>query len=242
MALSFQCGICRKVIHVPDGSEGKKTRCPGCYSIIKVPFSGSVQLIDPDQVAPLEDADDPLGISGKTESRWEPSESEPAVGSNPFAADPVALPHAEAPVDTIEMRQAMLRRRRSTLATLSIVLVAIGLLFLIFNGLSVTMQLIRLIDESSDDMGRIAALCGSIVILGAQIITLFALNEVRLFRSYSTARTGMILAMIPFTYPAMCLVLPLGLAVWGMMLLSDNDVCESFHSEGGPGRLNDTPS
>ncbi len=58
MSISFACPGpgCGKTIHVPDGSEGKKARCPSCKAVVAVPAppavedEGPIALAEPEEL------------------------------------------------------------------------------------------------------------------------------------------------------------------------------------------------
>ncbi|QDU73408.1 hypothetical protein Pan97_03790 [Bremerella volcania] len=232
MPISFHCETCRRSICVPDGSEGKKTRCPECYSIVQIPFHGNTTLLTvPKQpeFAPSEVDDDPLGISGKKESRWDPQEP---TSSNPFADQP-APPPIERPSTPRPGHPRDTTKKQKTLKNLAAILLALGVPMLVFSLLAVSSRVLALIDNPTDDSQTLGALGGMATLLLVQVVTLIALNEARVMRNYATARTGMILAIIPLSYPAALMVVPLGLAIWGVALLYDPDVRAAFDSEQG---------
>lgn len=233
MPISFHCETCRRSICVPDGSEGKKTRCSYCASIVRVPFSGSPKLLtvqDVPEVAPLED-DDPLGIVGKTESRWDqpaPQQSSP----NPFADQPDPVP-VEMPTTPQPVQTGNTIGKQKSLKILATILLVLGVPGLIAGLLTVSKQVILYIDHPTGDPPTIASLALMVVFFTMQMITMVGLNEARVMRNYLTARAGMIMAIIPIFYPAACLVVPLGLTIWGVAILYDPVIRDSFKSEQG---------
>lgn len=231
MPISFHCETCRRSICVPDGSEGKKTRCPNCYSIVRIPFSGSPKLLttpDVPEVAPLEE-EDPLGITGKTESRWDaPPPNQPSP--NPFAERPEPSP-VESPQAPLPGQPRDTTQKQKILKALAIALMLLGVPSLVFGLLMIGVRVVVIFEYPTDDPRTLAALAGLITVFIVQVLTLIALNEARIMRNYITARTGMILAIIPFSYPAALLIVPLALAIWGVAILYDPDVRAAFESE-----------
>ncbi|PQO36831.1 hypothetical protein C5Y96_06600 [Blastopirellula marina] len=240
MPISFHCETCRRSICVPDGSEGKKTRCPNCYSIVQIPFSGSPKLSTMTEVpkesefAPLVD-DDPLGIVGKTESRWDQPTQQPSI--NPFADQP-DLP-ASAPATAVLPKQPAPNKHKSipsqasTVSLLATILMLLSLIMLIPSLLSIGANVIALDDIGMGNPEQVGSLAGMITVFVLQILTIIALNEARTLRNYSTARTGMVLALIPCSNPATLLIIPLGLAIWGVLLIHAPQVRDAFESERG---------
>lgn len=47
MAIEFDCPNCRTRIRTPDEAAGKKARCPNCQQVSPVPFSSSLQPLNP---------------------------------------------------------------------------------------------------------------------------------------------------------------------------------------------------
>lgn len=41
MHIEFECQKCQKKLRVPEGQEGKKLKCPGCESLVRVPRHGN---------------------------------------------------------------------------------------------------------------------------------------------------------------------------------------------------------
>lgn len=64
MSIRFACSGCGRTIHVPDGSEGKKARCPSCKAVVTVPApsaaedEGPIRLAEPEEPAPSREADE----------------------------------------------------------------------------------------------------------------------------------------------------------------------------------------
>jgi len=224
MPISFHCETCRRSICVPDGSEGKKTRCPECYSIVRIPFSGNTSLLSaPDEPKfATPEADDPLGITGKTESRWdnpEPAQAQPATSS---PTPPVSPSQPSDPSQQL-----------TTLKILATALMAFGVITLVILLPFAVVRIMALVDQPTTDLIVLGKMAGIVVLFFVQLVTVIALNEARLRRNYTTARTGMILAILPFSNPSACLLLPLALAIWGLAILLKREVRATFKSEQG---------
>ncbi|MEW4565114.1 hypothetical protein AB1K70_21495 [Bremerella sp. JC770] len=246
MPISFHCETCRRSICVPDGSEGKKTRCPECYSIVRVPFSGNATLLsvpdEPKFATPV--VEDPLGITGKTESRWDNPESvhaSPATSSpippvspapGPAAKTPSPSPPSPSLPGDASQPQTTLKRL-ATLKVLATVLMAFGVIALVVTLLFAVVRILALVDQPTNDLVVLGKMAGIVVLFFVQLGTVIALNEARIRRNYTTARTGMILAILPFSNPAACLLLPLALTIWGLAILLKRDVRAAFKSEQG---------
>lgn len=39
MPIEFNCSACSKLLRVPEGSAGKKAKCPGCQTVLQIPYS-----------------------------------------------------------------------------------------------------------------------------------------------------------------------------------------------------------
>ena len=72
MPIQFSCSQCQKMMKAPDGTEGKKARCPACSAITQIPAVAAAAAVPVAQAArptPAPAMDFP-----------------PAVSDNPFAA------------------------------------------------------------------------------------------------------------------------------------------------------------
>jgi phage FluMu protein Com len=76
MPIEFQCAQCSKVLRVPDGSAGKKAKCPSCAAIVEVPAATAQPTDDEYKVAPLGQPSSPAP---------DPNPFADAKGSSPFA-------------------------------------------------------------------------------------------------------------------------------------------------------------
>lgn len=232
MPISFHCETCRRSICVPDGSEGKKTRCSYCASIVQIPFGGSPKLLtgtDIPEVAPLE-FDDPLGIVGKNESRWDPPEQAPDP-SNPYVSTARNQPLEVLDREANESSDVIAARHQTTLANLAVILMGLGGLFLVFMLVNLFFQITSMVNRpfpTADTIGRMAL---STTVVFVQLGTIMALNEARMLRKYWTGCIGMMMAIFPIFNPAACLVFPIGLAIWGLVLILRNDVRTAFESQ-----------
>jgi len=227
MPIRFHCETCRRSLCVPDGSEGKKTRCPECYSIVRIPFSGNValQTVESPQDT-IEETEDPLGITGKNESRWDIPEPEPP-SANPFADPPAGQTGPQALKPSSD-QPSDLARKQQALKTIATILIVFAVFMLVGTLLWVITRIMVFADNPTGDPRSLGSLAGVVTIFVVQMVTIVALNEARKMGNYTTARTGMILAIIPLSNPAACLIVPLGLAIWGMSILADAEVRDAF--------------
>lgn len=76
MPIEFPCTACNKLLRVPDGSVGKKAKCPSCQTVLEIPISSSSPPADP-FAAPA----GTTGPSAPAQSDQVPSNQ----GSSPFS-------------------------------------------------------------------------------------------------------------------------------------------------------------
>lgn len=232
MPISFQCETCRRSVCVPDGSEGKKTRCPECYSIVRIPFSGNTTLLKvpekPEFATP--EVEDPLGITGKTESRWD-QPTQPQPSPNPFAETAESPPPPSPPPELNRADDVQAVRHQTQLTNLATILMALGGIFLVGMLVTLFFEITSYVDRPIPGLQTIFGMAMTTVVCFIQLATIMALNEARMLRKYTTACVGMAMAIIPFCNPATCLVFPLGLAVWGLILILRRDVRAAFESQ-----------
>jgi len=73
MSIKFSCGECQKKMKAPDGTEGKKARCPACSAITRIPVAVAAAAAVP--VAQI-----------ATPAPAPAMDSPPAASGNPFEA------------------------------------------------------------------------------------------------------------------------------------------------------------
>ncbi|MGO9468879.1 MAG: PrsW family glutamic-type intramembrane protease [Isosphaeraceae bacterium] len=96
MAITFDCG-CGKSLRAKDEFAGKKTKCPGCGSILTIPTLEQVPR-DEDEVATylLEPENKPAHSSVAQPSSFAPASSEPVSRSAPAPRTPEVKPAPKA--------------------------------------------------------------------------------------------------------------------------------------------------
>ena len=89
MPIEFRCQACNKLLRVPDGSAGKKAKCPDCQTVIQIPAASPPQssppqppsLLDEEAIPELE----PPIVRGPEASPFSPQGSDPLSATpNPF--------------------------------------------------------------------------------------------------------------------------------------------------------------
>ncbi|PQO45618.1 hypothetical protein [Blastopirellula marina] len=235
MPISFHCETCRGSIRVADGSEGELTRCPECFSIVPVPFEKRKTTKQAKQTAP---ADDPLGIEGDIQSRWDevypdaqPIE-EPEPSANPFTYEP-PQPLPEKPTElpereTLTPEQVAQKLTQLALAT-SVLLLASTLSTLCIAAL-LGFWVYMVVSTSSYRFTPILLGVLIAVILAMHLVTLRFLFEARFRRDYSRSVIGTSLSLIPLLNLAAVLSFPY--SFWGLILLAKPQVRMHFRGEG----------
>ena len=84
MSIQFSCGECQKKMKAPDGTEGKKARCPSCSAITRIPVAVAAAAAVPvaqvarPAAAPVAQMRSPAPATTM--------DSPPALSDNPFEA------------------------------------------------------------------------------------------------------------------------------------------------------------
>lgn len=79
MPIQFSCSQCQKKMKAPDGTEGKKARCPACSAITRIPTTAVAAA-----AVPVAQVARPTPVATKTAA------PPPPVDDNPFAAPTTA--------------------------------------------------------------------------------------------------------------------------------------------------------
>ncbi|PQO32671.1 zinc ribbon domain-containing protein [Bremerella cremea] len=261
MPISFRCETCRRSIRVPDGSEGKPTRCPDCYSIQLIPFPAPSKPSPKKQkkTAQPGEVEDPLGITGKNESRWEPtyprnpstedkpannfspptstSTAPPELTNNPFAdveaiayEGGITAPYTTTTTDDEMWMHERAGKGRQTLVVLSVILMAISTAMIFLALVVLAARVVSFIGQPFQDPRWVARLAGGMILVGLQVATLFALNEARRLGNWTSAVTGMILSLLPCCNLTTLLLIPAFLPIWGLVLLFRPEIKAQFIS------------
>ena len=126
MPIQFECDSCGTGVKVPDGSEGRKVKCPRCNTMLLVPRAEPVVAQMPTQAPQLEtdqspgnEQEDPLAaLAAAAETRQPmpapaPAPETPTPKLKPVVAPPTASPDAKAPARPTPSRQPQAATTRS---------------------------------------------------------------------------------------------------------------------------------
>ncbi|MEX2358973.1 MAG: hypothetical protein WEE51_11655 [Pirellulaceae bacterium] len=245
MPFQFECTRCREDIKVPDGTGGKKTRCPHCQAVIEIPMR---QVAEP-QPTPHQD---PLADLQPEHSR-EPAPSPPpmrpvsrgeperAAGEipqrNPFGEtfqepqeeNPYATPSfkpkgGDASGSFLQRDPAEARQKLLIPSVIALVVIVGSVLMvglLVFGGVILVIE--------GDDEG-VATLTMMSVFLALQMPALIGILSATFRWNYTLAWVGFICSLVPCTNACAGSVLPIAVAIWGMVVLSDPAVRQQFRS------------
>src|SRR5690554_4173576 len=112
MPINFACSNCQRTIRVPDGTEGKKTKCPRCEHVQPIPETSEVAL-------PADDPPADVPWEGDAASQATPAKDlgpsnpfgDASAGANPYASPPTTDPYGPPsgkPVSRESARQALM--------------------------------------------------------------------------------------------------------------------------------------
>lgn len=229
MPIDFDCAVCKHRIRVPDGAEGKRTKCPKCSAIQPVPSeSDELQLKD----SP-EEAEPPRRPSVR--EVFQPAEPEPAKPekSSYSSFEPEEPEDDDAPTygeDAVKVSSDRLEAMEKIQTPVLICLILAGL-GIASNLVTLVISAIGIIGEGARGMDTVIHLSMYAIGFGFAIGLLgfacFSLMQARDLRSYGLAWAGFIITLLPCS----CLFpLSLPISIWGMMVLSDNSVQRQFNS------------
>lgn len=222
MPIQFRCSRCLDEISVPDGTAGKKTRCPHCQQVQEIPAPQT--SVAP--AAPQSTSDSPYEAAPCPEEFFRESFS--ADPSNPFASPSAS---AQAPNqfsgNMSESVRAGLRQKLLIPAIIQTVMVGLGFLTCVGYGV---MGVILLFEPAERD--------GGLLMLGIyltwsvlHILGLVGLTGAIRFSSIGWAWAGFIIPIFSFPLLNCCCplsIFPLGVSVWGMVCLSDPKIRSLF--------------
>lgn len=207
MPINFTCDACRKEIRVPDGTEGKKTKCPFCQAVQSIPLSsGEPKLGDPQTVPPTS----PFGSVDMTDPD-NPFASPGSSGSRPIAATGRILPLGE------------LRQRLLIPTIVQFVFVCLGMMVAL--GYSV-MGIVMMVLDNQPGMVFMAVFYGVAALL--HIPALIGLVAAWRQSSFVWAWVGFIMSVLPPSSCCSCLGVPIGVGIWGMIVLADPQTRQLF--------------
>ncbi|MHC2068504.1 hypothetical protein ACYFX5_13650 [Bremerella sp. T1] len=231
MSIRFHCDTCRRPIRVPDGSEGKKARCPECFSIVRIPFEdGAISSSDFDLAIPNEE--DPLGIKDPENIRLE-AEPTPQAESNPFAATIEAskIDYEPDVADTSfpGTSSKKFKQYRFELRLCTTVVMICCLIALVLMTIGVGVELMEFFEGKRHE-GILYRTVGLLPVILLHIGTLLCLSEARLMRNLRIAWLGLILSLIPFANYSVCLLFPAAFTFWAMHTLNRDEITFAFQS------------
>ena len=249
MSIDFPCSNCRQTVRVPDGTEGKKTKCPKCQQVQVIPDKNSFGSPTPPPASPTPTPPPPSPSTPQPpqkESVWDDltPESQPAAAaasSNPFgdAPDPFGAPSSNPYSSPAHSSGAYPSRPASREEARSkLIGPAIGVLVTTFLGFltQVIFMIAMLSDLSSqsnlnDAEDVIAIIIVMLFMFGLPILlSLFCIaTMIRAFyvRNYGLVMSGFIIALTPFSGGCSCFI-TIWFAIWGLVIMSDDGVKAAF--------------
>ncbi|MFN3152420.1 hypothetical protein [Bremerella sp.] len=229
MPIDFDCAVCKHRIRVPDGTEGKRTKCPKCNAIQPVPSeSDELQLKDsPGEPAPtrrpgIRDAFQPTEPEPPRKEKSSFSDFDPPKEDNPYAPA-----YGE---DAVKVSSARMEAMEKLQTPVLICLILAGL-GIAANLVTLIISVINIIGDGARGTDAVVELASYAVGFGFAIGLLgfacFGLMQARDLKSYGLAWAGFIITLLPCSC---CFPLSLPISIWGMMVLSDNSVQRQFTS------------
>lgn len=239
MPIDFPCSSCHQTVRVPDGTEGKKTKCPKCQQIQVIP--GKDPLGSPTAPTPPPASQPPA----KKDSVWddltrESPESASQPSSNPFSdgPDPFGAPSdnpylSPAPSSSsYAPRTASRDEARSKLMGPAIGILVSNGLGLVFVGLAAVVTVIDLMDGGFNaNRGGpevlVVSLIQLVIPLLFTIVTITAMIRALSVRNYGLVMTGFILSITPCSGGICCLI-GMAFGIWGIVVMNDDSVKAAF--------------
>jgi len=259
MPIDFPCNNCQSKIRVPDGSGGKKTKCPKCATVQVIP-TGTAPPSNPTPPVnpPSEKKEDDFWGDIKSESSggspdlFGGSGTSGGLGgggsteSNPFsdppsstdAANPYASPAGGASNYQAKKTVTVESAKSSMMgpAICQIVTTVLSVLFhvLIFGVQIFAMQDQQFAQEFDSDAERIGFYIGFLgypaLITLFGIFIIFAMLQAMKLQSYGIVMAGFIIALIPCTTGCYCYIFHVGFSIWGIVVLADSGIRSVFRS------------
>lgn len=207
MPIEFQCTRCREAIRVPDGAEGKRTKCPQCQDIQTVPGESFIAAQTPSKP----ETDNPF--------------KDQAEASNPYVSPHASSPPT-APQTSRESRAAARARLYTPVVICQVMMLLMLLVVFLWAGFA-----FYIITDIPNAAGGAAEPWYLVVVAiaiffqtGLIVIGLYGLRHAANLQSVAWAWVGLVVtAFIGLN----CLLL-LPFAIWGMVVLADADVKKAF--------------
>ncbi|WDI44109.1 hypothetical protein [Bremerella sp. P1] len=240
MSIDFPCSNCHQTVRVPDGTEGKKTKCPKCQQVQVIPDKNSFGSSSAPTPPPAPEQ------PAKEESMWddlmpEPSSAPAPASSNPFgdAPDPFGPP-ADNPYmsptqssSSYPRRGASREEARSKLMGPAIGVLVCNVLGLLLLGVWAIATIIELQkgNEINDTPEIVGASIALFIMFGLpfllSLLCMAAMARAFAVRNYGLVMTGFILALTPFGGGCGCLIGML-FGIWGIVMMNDDSVKAAF--------------
>ncbi|MEX0792904.1 MAG: hypothetical protein WD045_07180 [Pirellulaceae bacterium] len=222
MPIQFRCTRCLDEISVPDGTSGKKTRCPHCQEVQEIPTPQTSASSAPGPPR----SDSPYESAASQEADFRESFS--ANPANPFASPSAAaqVPNSFSGQMPETVRAAM-RQKLLIPAIIQTVLVGLSLL----SSLGFAVVALVMVLEPSDRNSGLIMLAIQLVWSLVHALSLTGLASAIRFKSIGWAWAGFVIPILSFPLGNCCCllyVIPLSVSIWGMVCLSDPKVRSLF--------------
>ncbi|WP_207394671.1 hypothetical protein [Bremerella alba] len=229
MPIDFDCAVCKHRIRVPDGAEGKRTKCPKCQAIQPVPSeSDELRLKDSPSEPQPPYSPSTSDVFQLTEPTPRPQEPKPLADAMPdHEADPYAPSFGE---DAVKVNAARIEAMEKLQTPVLICLILAGL-GIAANLVTLIIAVINIVGDGARGNDVLVQLASYSIGIGFSIGLLgfacFSLMQARDLKNYGLAWAGFIITLLPCScfFP-----LSLPISIWGMMVLSDNSVQRQFTS------------
>ena len=258
MSIDFPCSQCHRTIRVPDGSEGKKTKCPKCDEVQRIPGTPTDALSGGESPG----GGLPMGAEGGTdrpagdEAEWDelaagsagsagtgglrpqdpPAQSANPFGDSPDASNPFASPSAAA-ANVARASQVSRDAAKATLMGPAIATIVVSVLSWLLFGASFLVQLFvgmtdMLEQPGMEDPAARAVLYG--IFLGMPVVMTICtvITVAAMTRAMAVRNYGFVMAgfILPMipVSTCYCCVLALPFSIWGIVVLCDDSVKAAF--------------
>lgn len=233
MPIDFDCAVCKHRIRVPDGAEGKRTKCPKCHAIQPVPSGKDDEFRLKE--SEFEDKSQAKSSSHSLDDVFGslPSKAPPKEERNPYADAPPEQENPYAAPSTYSSQVGANAARAEALEKIQ----TPALICAILTGLGIATNLIFLLVTTiwtlTDGNGPNAAVwvgIQTVIIAFATAmlgLALYGAYQARDLKNFGLAWAGFIIALLPCSF--LC-ILTIPISVWGMMVLSDSSVQRQFTS------------
>jgi len=228
MPIDFECTVCKHKIRVPDGSEGKHTKCPKCNALLQVPDGSEdeFQLREPiDEPAPKPVSNEEVFGSFKPkppksddlfEDLAPPKKVETFVDEEDEEDEP--------PID--EAAQAAALEKMKLPATVAIVFAGLA----IVGSVVIIFMLMGSIVAEAGGAAAMSWLIAQLVFttfsMAMQGLAIYGLRNALTLENYGLAWVGFVIAALPCG--SICFLVSLPFCIWGIILLLDDGVKRQF--------------